>query len=123
MSTLLQRIDGKAAEQFGKEVGGFLGHDGAGKGDFAELFHGDGVGEESDVSFAAAHLVDGFGGIAQVAQVGLFADFFGIEAKQAVEDDGVQMAQDRAGADFREARQRGRGGGRAWSAGARRRCG
>ena len=89
----VQGIDGKAAEQLGEEVGGLLGHDVAGKGDFAELLHGDGVGEEGDVGFAAADLVNGFGGVAQVADVGLLADLFLVEAEQAVEDDGVQMAE------------------------------
>ena len=39
------------------------------------------------------HLVDGFGGVAEVAEVGLLADLFGIEAEEFVEDDGVEMAQ------------------------------
>ena len=92
-ANLVQRIDGQAAEQFGEEVGGLLGHDVAGESDFAELLHGDGVGEEGDVGFAAAGLVYGFGGVAQVADVGLLADLFRVEAEQAVEDDGVQMAE------------------------------
>ena len=70
-----------------------MGHDVAGEGYFAKLFHGDGVGEEGDVGFAAADLVDGFGGIAQVADVGLLADLFGVEAEEAVEEDGVEMAE------------------------------
>ncbi len=90
---LVQRIDGQAAEQFGEEVGGFLRHHVAGKGHFPELLHGDGVGEEGDVGLAAADLVHGFAGVAQVAQVGLLADLFGVQAEQAVEDDGVQVAQ------------------------------
>ena len=107
MRNLLQRIDGEAAEQFGEEVGGFLRHDVAGEGDFAELLHGDGVGEEGDVGLAAPDLVDGFGGVAEVAEVGLFADLFGVEAEQAVEDDGVQMAQVELALAFGQIGQRG----------------
>ena len=105
--SLVQRIDGQAAEQLGEEVGGFLGHHVAGKGDFPELLHGDGVGEESDVGLAAAHLVDGFGGVAQVADVGLLADLFRVEAEQAVEDDGVQMAQVELALTFGQIGERG----------------
>ena len=92
-SRLVQRIDGEAAEEFGEEVGGLLGHDIAGEGNFPELFHGDGVGEENDIGFATANLVDGFGSVAQVAEVCLLADLLFVEAEDAVEQDGVQVAQ------------------------------
>src|ERR1035438_7686429 len=65
----VERIDGQAAQQFWEKVGGLLGHHVAGEGNFPELLHGDGVGEEDDVDFAAARLVYSFGGIAQVADV------------------------------------------------------
>ena len=90
---LVQRINGQAAEQFGEEVGGLLGHDVASEGNFSQLFHGDGVGEEGDVGFAAADLVDSFAGVAQVTNVGLLADFFSVEREQPVEDDGVELGE------------------------------
>jgi len=90
---LIQRIDGEAAEEFGEEVSGLLRHNVAGKGYFPELLHGDGVGEEGDVGFRAAHLVDCFGSVAEVAEIGLVADLFGVEAEEAVEDDGVERGQ------------------------------
>ncbi len=80
---LLQCIDGQAAEELREEVSGFLRHDGAGKGDFAELFHGYRVGEESYISFAAPHLVDCFGGVTKVAEISLLADFLCVEAEEA----------------------------------------
>ena len=90
---LLQRIDCQAAQQLGKEVSGFLRHDSAGKGDFAKLFHGHRVGEEGHVGFAAANLVNRLARVAEVANVGLLADLLRVQAKQPVEDDGVQMAE------------------------------
>src|ERR1017187_1868689 len=88
----VERIDGQAAEQFREKVGGLLGHHVAGKGNFPELLHGDGVGEENDIGFAAANLFYCFAGVTQVANVGLLANLFGVQAEQAVEDDGVEMA-------------------------------
>ena len=92
-AVLVKRIDGQAAEELGEEVGGLLRHHVAGEGYFPELLHGNWVGEEADVCFASANLLYGFGSVTEVAEVGLLADFFGIEAEKAVEDDGVQVAQ------------------------------
>ena len=89
----VERIDREAAQQLGEEVGGLLGHHVAGKGYFAELLHGDGVGEEGDVGFAAARPGQrlrrrraGSGGWSARGP-------FLVEAEQAVEDDRVQMGQ------------------------------
>ena len=57
------------------------------------IVHGDRVGEEGYVGFAAAHLVDCFASVAQIADVGLLANLFCIEAEQAIEHDGVELAQ------------------------------
>ena len=45
------------------------------------------------IGFAAAHLFHCFPGVAQVAEVGLLAHLFGIQAQQPVENDGVQLRQ------------------------------
>src|SRR5580658_1956390 len=90
---LVQRIDGEAAEELGEKVGGLLGHYVAGEGYFPKLLHGNRVGEKGDVGFAAADLVNGFGGVAEIAEVGLLADLLGVEAEEAVENDGVKMTQ------------------------------
>ena len=78
VSSLVQRIDGQAAEELGEEVSGFLRHYVAGECYFLQLLHGYGVGQEGDVCLAAAHLLHGLPGIAEVAEVGLLADLFGI---------------------------------------------
>ncbi len=57
------------------------------------MLHGDRVGEEGDVGFAASNLVNRLTRVAEVADVGLLADLLCVETEQAVEDDGVQMAQ------------------------------
>jgi len=51
------------------------------------------VGEEGYVCLSAANLLNGFGGVAQIANVGLLADFFGVQSEQPVENDGVQATQ------------------------------
>src|SRR5882724_274652 len=66
---LVERIDGKSAEEFGIEVGGFLWHDLAGEGDVADLRHAARIHQESDISASAvcaANLGQGLGGIADV---------------------------------------------------------
>ena len=120
---LLQRINGEAAQQFGVEVGGFLGHHGSGKGDFAELFHGDGIGKKGNVGFSALHLVDGFASIAQITKVGLLADLFSVEAKKLVEDDRVQVAQVELALVFGNAKPKQLRRLRVWNGAGRRRSG
>src|SRR6266568_3068259 len=61
---LLQCINGEAAQQFWEEVRGFLRHHRACECNLPQLLHGYGIGEEAEVSLAAAHLVHGFAGIA-----------------------------------------------------------
>jgi hypothetical protein len=90
---LVQRIDGKAAEKLGVKVSGFLRHHIPGEGHFAQLLHGNGIGEERHICFSAANVFNSLSGIAQIAQVGLLAHFFGVEAEQAVERDGVQLGE------------------------------
>ena len=77
----------------GKKSVDFCGMTSPAKRDFSQLVHGDRVGEEGDVGFSAAHLVDGFVGVAKIADVCLLADFLRVEAEQLVEDDGVELAQ------------------------------
>ena len=69
-----------------------------------------GLVRKADVRFAAMNLINRFGGIAQVADVGLLADLFGIEAEELVEDDGVQMAQVELALVFGQSGECGRGG-------------
>src|SRR6516162_8122747 len=90
---LLQCIDGQAAQKLGEEVSGLLGHYRAGKGNLAQLLHRNRVREESNIGFTAPDLVYCLRRITKVADVGLFTNLFGVQAKQAVEDDGVQVAQ------------------------------
>ena len=52
-------------------------------------------------------LVDGLGGVAEVADVGLLANFFRVEAKELVKDDGVEVAEVELALVFRESRQGG----------------
>ena len=57
---LVEGVDGEAGEEFGVEVGGFLGHDFVGEGDVAHLGEGDGADEEGYVGFVVGYLLDGF---------------------------------------------------------------
>src|ERR1017187_1879945 len=90
---LVQRIDGHAAEKLGEEVRGFLRHHVARKGHFAQLLHGNGIGEERDVCFAAPDHGHRLAGVAQVADIGLLANLFRIQAQQLVQHDRMQVAQ------------------------------
>src|SRR6185436_2656736 len=69
IASLLQCIDGQAAEELREEVGGLLRHDRTGKCHFSQLLHGDGVGEKGYIGFSAAHLFHGFASVAQIADV------------------------------------------------------
>ena len=53
---LVEGVDGQAAEEFGVEVGGFLGQDFAGKCDVANLLHANWIHQEGGLRFAAADL-------------------------------------------------------------------
>ena len=89
--SLVEGIDGEAAEEFGVEVGGFLGHDFAGERDIAELIEGDGLDEESDVGVAGIDHGDRLLGVADVADVAEAGDGVGIEAEDVIENDGVEL--------------------------------
>src|SRR6202000_2804599 len=67
--TKLDAVHGDAAHEFGEEVGGFLRHDFAGRGDVPGLFDAAGVEEESDLGGAAVDGVERGGGFAFVGQV------------------------------------------------------
>src|SRR5258706_1307467 len=76
---LVEGIDGESAEEFGIEVGGFLGHDLAREGDVTDLRHPTGIHQESDISLPAVcapYLRQGLGGVADVGDVLLVADGF-----------------------------------------------
>src|SRR6185312_3959330 len=88
---LVQSIDGETAEELGKEVGGFLGHDFTGKRDFAQFGERGGLHEEGDVGLVAYDLIDGFSRIAEIANVGLPADVLGADTQDALEDDGMKL--------------------------------
>ena len=82
----VQRIDGKTAEEFGEEVGGFLRQDLAGKGDFAELIEGERIHKKGGVGLAFGDLIDCLGRIAQIAQVGLLPNGLGGNAEELFKD-------------------------------------
>jgi len=88
---LVEGVDGQAAEEFGVEVGGLLGHDVAGEGDVFKLVEGDGLDEEGEVGGAGLDEGHGFGGVAEVADVTGGFDFIGAEAEQVVEEDSVEF--------------------------------
>src|ERR1700676_5344771 len=76
---LVQCIDREAAQQFGIKICGLLRHHVSSERDFLQLIERDGVGKEGDVCLATAHLVNSLGCVAQVADIGLLAHFFGIQ--------------------------------------------
>src|SRR6185312_3724451 len=77
--TLVQSIDGETAEELGKEVGGFLGHDFTGKRDFAQFGERGGLHQEGNIGLVACDLIDGFSRIAEIANVGLPANVLGAD--------------------------------------------
>src|SRR5258708_7898306 len=87
---LVQRINGKAAEQFGIEVSGLLRQDLAGKGDVADLFDPRRIHQKRRVG-ALAHAGDGFRGISFVYQVLLIADGFFGNFQDPLQHDFVQL--------------------------------
>ncbi len=88
---LVEGVDGEAAQEFGVEVGGFLGHDFTGEGDVFELGEGDGFDEEGDVGFAGFDEGYGFVGFADEVDVAEAGDGLLVEAEELVEDDGVEL--------------------------------
>src|SRR6201981_979368 len=71
---LVQGVDGKAAEEFGVKVGGFLGKHFSGEGDVADLGDAARIHEEGEVRVAGAHRGDGFGDAVNIGQVLLVAN-------------------------------------------------
>jgi hypothetical protein len=63
---LVQGVDGKAAEEFGVEVGGLLGKHFSGEGDVANLGDAARIHEEGEVRVTGAHRGEGFGDVAHV---------------------------------------------------------
>src|SRR5581483_898930 len=104
---LVQRIDGQAAEQLGIEVSGFLRHHLSGKGHFFQLLHRDRICEKRHVRVAASHLLDCLCGVAQVADIGLLANLFCIEAQQPLEHERMQLRQIELALPFRHVGQSG----------------
>ena len=86
----IEGIDGEAAQELRVEVGGLLGHHVSGEGDLAELIERDGIHEEGDVGAAFGDLLDGFAGVADVAQVTLLADRLRSDAEELIENQRVQ---------------------------------
>ena len=69
-----------------------MGHDLEVEGDVLHLVEGDGLDEEGDVGVAAAELLQGLGGLAQVADVRAGANGLLVEAEELFEDDLVELS-------------------------------
>jgi hypothetical protein len=86
----INAIHGDAAEEFGIEVGGFLGHDFPGGGDAHDLIDVDRIEEESNLGGTAVDGVEGGGGLAFVAEVALGGDGLRCDAESRFEDSVVE---------------------------------
>ena len=97
---LFEAVHGDAAHEFGEEVGGFLGHDFVGGGDFHDLFDVAGIEEEGDLGAAGVDGIERGGGFAFVGEIGFGDEGFGGDAESGlenaiVEKDNVEFALER----------------------------
>src|SRR5579871_3892392 len=90
----LDTVHSDAAEEFGKKVGGLLGHDFTGGGDFDDFFHVASVEEERELRFSGIHSGDGVCGFALVGEIGFLSDGLWRDAERGFEN--AFMKKDRS---------------------------
>lgn len=90
MGFQVECVHGEAGEEFGIEVGGFLGHDFSAAGDIADLAGARGAEEERALRSARGDGVQGFAGIAVITDTGFVLDRLGRDAEDTFDDEGMQ---------------------------------
>jgi hypothetical protein len=86
----VEAVHGDATEEFRVEIGGFLGHDFAGCGDFHDLVNGAGIQEEGNLCAAGIDGVESGRSFALVSEMGFGGDGLRSDAESRFEDSFVK---------------------------------